>query len=370
MFATQIEERVVRVRAVLRDQGLDALLVSQPESRYYLSGYKGHDQPPRDSAGYLVITQDRLLLLTDPRTTEQAANEAPGCEVVEVRSGIAEALPPLAADVALRRIGFEGIHLPYHLTDQIRGGLGDRAEFRETVGLIDALRAGKDELELATMRAAIAVSDACVDYLIGWLRPGSTEKEVAWEVERFIRTHGAQDVAFDTIAASGPNAALPHAIPTDRRIAAGEPIVIDMGAKVNQYSSDITRMLCLGAPPEWLEKVYAIVLEAQVRAEELVGAGMTGREADGIARAVITDAGYGEYFRHGLGHGIGLEVHEPPRLSALSGDVLQQGMVFSVEPGIYLSGTGGVRIEDLAWLGPNGIEVLTRAPKDKRLLRI
>jgi len=228
----------------------------------------------------------------------------------------------------------------------------------------------KDGLELATLRRAIAVSDSCVDHLLGWLRPGLTEKEVAWEVESFIRTHGAQGVAFEIIAASGPNAALPHAIPTERVIAPGEPIVIDMGARVDQYNSDITRTVCLGQPPEWLEKVYALVLEAQVRAEELTRAGMAGGEADAIARAVITDAGYGDHFRHGLGHGIGLEVHEPPRLRSQSTDVLEKGMVFSVEPGIYLSGTGGVRIEDLAWLGPNGLEVLTRAPKDSRLLRM
>ncbi|HID96168.1 MAG TPA: peptidase M24 family protein, partial [Candidatus Latescibacteria bacterium] len=195
------------------------------------------------------------------------------------------------------------------------------------------------------------------------IEPGMTEKEVAWELESFMRTHGAEKAAFDLIVASGPNGALPHVTASERAIRAGEPIVMDLGCVVEGYHSDMTRTICLGQPDARFREIYQLVLSAQLAAEEAIRPGMTGREADAIARRIIEEAGYGEQFGHGLGHGVGLAIHEKPTLGKLSEDVLEPGMVFTVEPGIYIPGWGGVRIEDMVVLREDGVEVLTQASK-------
>jgi Xaa-Pro aminopeptidase len=193
-----------------------------------------------------------------------------------------------------------------------------------------------------------------------------TELEAGWEIERFMREHGSQPVPFEVIVQSGPNSALPHARPSERKIGQGEPIVIDIGAKVGGYASDLTRTLCLGTPDDRFKRVYDIVLGAQLAAEALVKEGMSGEVADSMARTIIQEAGHGDAFGHSLGHGVGLAVHENPRLGPNSTDVLANGMVFSIEPGIYIPGWGGVRIEDLVTLDKGQIRVLSKAPKVER----
>jgi Xaa-Pro aminopeptidase len=215
------------------------------------------------------------------------------------------------------------------------------------------------------LQAAIDVLDDCFSHLLTEIRPGRTEKEIAWEVERYLRTHGAEGTSFNSIVASGPNASMPHAIPTDRQFQMGEPIKIDIGALKDGYCSDMTRTVCIGPAPERLKEIYGIVLEAQEKAEREMRPGMTGTEVDALSREVIVQAGFGDQFSHSTGHGIGLEVHEPPWVSPLRGDiVLQPGMVFSVEPGIYIPGWGGVRIEDLVAMEESGARVLSGSPKD------
>ena len=342
------------------------MLVSQPESRYYLSGYTGHDLPPRDSAGYLLVSHTRALLLTDPRTTEQAEHEAPEFEVTRYPSGsqAAQALAEQATALGLGRLGFESLHLPYAIWDDIRRGLGEGSTLEPTPNLIDELRITKDADELACLQEAIDVLDRCLADVMARLEPGLTERQVARMVELYLLEH-ADGPSFPSIVASGPNASMPHAVPTERRIEAGEVLKIDIGALCKGYCSDMTRTVCLGPPRDArLRELHAIVLEAQEHAERHVRPGMTGREADALAREVIVRAGYGEAFTHSLGHGIGLEVHEPPWLSPSRGDaVLQPGMVFSIEPGIYLPGWGGVRIEDLVVLEADGARVLSGSPK-------
>ncbi|MBI4493182.1 MAG: aminopeptidase P family protein [Chloroflexi bacterium] len=359
------QQRLERLRAELARAGVEALLVSQPESRFYLSGYTGHDLPPRDSAGYLLATRQRAYLLTDPRTSEQAAYEAPDHQVV-VYGNVVSAparMAELARQDGLKRVAFEAIHLPYLIARQVREALAPDAELVESTDLVDRLRIRKDPQELEQLRAAISVLDDCLAHVLQGLEPGRTEREIAWEVEYYLKTHGSAP-SFDSIVASGPNASMPHAVPTDRRIQAHEPITIDIGARVGGYASDMTRTVCLGEAPEKLVEVYRVVQEAQEAAERAIRPGMTGREADALARQVIERAGYGQAFGHGTGHGIGLEVHEPPWLSPARGEaVLEPGMVFSVEPGIYLPGWGGVRIEDLVLLRADGVEVLPRSPK-------
>jgi Xaa-Pro aminopeptidase len=357
-------QRLEHLRRSLEAHALDGLLVSQPESRYYLSGYTGHDLPPRDSAGYLLVTADKAFLLTDPRTTEQAAHEALGYEVVTYTAGSRgpRAVAELAGKLGLRRLGFESVHLPYAIWSEIAR---DFPRFEPTDRMVDELRIIKDSEELASLQAAVDVLDRCLADVLQRVEPGLTERHVARMIELYLIEH-ADGTSFPSIVASGPNASVPHAVPSDRRIAEGEVLKIDIGARVNGYCSDMTRTVCLGAPNDSrLVDVHAIVLEAQEYAERQVQPGMTGREADSLSRDMIVRAGYGEAFSHGLGHGIGLEVHEPPSLSQTRGDdVLRPGMVFSIEPGIYLPGWGGVRIEDLVVLEETRARVLCHSPKE------
>jgi Xaa-Pro aminopeptidase len=360
-------ERLERLREALDRQQLEGLLVSQPESRQYLSGYTGQDLPPRDSAGYLLVTRDKALLLTDPRTTEQAEQEAPLYEVVtySANSRSAESVGQTARQLGLSRLGFESIHLPYAIWHEIGRHFDGLVS---TEGLVDELRIVKDAEELAALQEAIDVLDRCLAHVLAGIEPGLTERQIARRVELFLIEH-ADGPSFPSIVASGPNASIPHAVPSDRRIAEGEPLKIDIGARVRGYCSDMTRTVCLGEPRDGrLPELHALVLEAQEHVERSVRPGMTGREADGLARDLLERAGYAQAFTHSLGHGIGLEVHEPPWLSQSRGDEpLRSGMVFSVEPGVYLPGWGGVRIEDLVVLEPDGARVLCHSPKSLTL---
>jgi Xaa-Pro aminopeptidase len=359
-------QRLDRLREVMQREQFDGVLVSQPESRFYLSGYTGHDLPPRDSAGYLLVSADRALLLTDARTTQQAEQEAPEFDVVTYRAGsrAPESIAEHARLLGLRRLRFERLHLPWGIWSDIQKDLADGIEFEPDSGLVDQLRIVKDAQELLALQEAVDVLDRCLAFVLDQVQPGQTEREVARMVELYLLEH-ADGTSFPSIVASGPNASIPHAVPSKRRIREGEPLKIDIGARARGYCSDMTRTVCLGqAADTRLEEIHALVLEAQLRAERELRPGMTGREGDALARDVIAQAGFGEAFTHSLGHGIGLEVHEPPSLSHTRGDeVLRPGMVFSVEPGIYLPGWGGVRIEDLVVLEESGARVLCHSPK-------
>jgi Xaa-Pro aminopeptidase len=230
--------------------------------------------------------------------------------------------------------------------------------------LVENIRAVKDENELIKIKNAIALADEALAHIVGFIEPSMTEKEVAWELEVFMRTHGAEKLAFDLIVGSGPNGAMPHATVSERVIQAGEPIVMDLGAVIDGYHSDLTRTICAGRPNDRFKEIYDIVLEAQLTAEQNIRPGMQGKQADDVARQVIEKADYGKEFGHGLGHGVGLAVHEKPGVGRLSEDVLEPGMVFTIEPGIYLPGWGGVRIEDIVVMGKDGVEVLTQASKN------
>ena len=350
-----MNRRLVVLRRKLAEHDLDAILITQPENRRYLSGFTG-------SAGVLLISQEQAIIATDFRYYEQVARQAPHFQLAKIERKFVDVLPDLVAQVGARRVGFESAHLTY---DQYQewAKVAKGFELVPTKELVEQIRAVKDEDELEKIRRAVALADEAVAHVLGIIEPGMTEKEVAWELESFMRTHGAEKMAFDLIVASGPNGALPHATASERAIRAGEPIVMDLGCVVEGYHSDMTRTICLGQPDARFREVYELVLSAQLAAEEAIRPGMTGREADAIARKVIEEAGYGEQFGHGLGHGVGLAIHEKPTLGKLSEDVLEPGMVFTVEPGVYIPGWGGVRIEDMVVLREDGVEVLTQASK-------
>jgi len=353
--------RLDGLRAKLDEQRLDAILISNPENRRYLSGFTG-------SAGHLVVSKTDAVLATDFRYTEQAATQAPGFRVERVTPSL-DWLPRVAAELGAMRLGFEADSIT--VADHARmksalaeaSGTGDRTELIQTAGITSGLRAVKEPAELELLSRAIEIGDEAFDEVSPALAPGVTEAEVAWRIEQAMRTRGAESVSFDTIVACGPGAALPHHRAGNDELREGETIVIDMGARYQGYCGDLTRTVVIGRPDDRFRTVYDAVLGAQLTAIETMASGMTGQEADGLARVVIQECCFGEHFGHGLGHGVGLEVHEKPTLGATSTDELVDGMVFSVEPGVYIPGWGGVRIEDLVVLENGRARVLSKARK-------
>jgi Xaa-Pro aminopeptidase len=354
-----LSNRLNKLRRQLAERELDGFLVSRSENRYYLSGFDG-------SAGYLIITANHSILATDFRYIEQAGEQADGFEIKRISGVLADWLPGLAADTGITRIGFESADISQSEYSRFTTSLkrnGSPLKMEPTEGLIEALRSVKEPAELELIRQAAGLADGAVDHVRELLRAGITEEELAWKAEKYMRERGSQAVPFEVIVASGPNAAKPHWQPSSRPIQAGEPVVIDLGARYGGYASDLTRTVWTGTPDKTLSKVYDTVLGAQLAALSLIKEGTTGHEADSYARTVIEEGGYGDAFGHGLGHGVGLAAHEPPRLGPKSEDRLMEGTVFTVEPGIYLPGWGGVRIEDLAVISGGKLEILTQSGK-------
>jgi Xaa-Pro aminopeptidase len=345
----------------LEQENLDGLLVTAASNRRYLSGFTG-------SSGSLLVTQDRAVLATDFRYYEQAERQAGEFQLHKAAGRIDDWLPDLIEDRGGRLIGFEGSDVSYSLHRHMLEIINEmaapsRPQLVPTSGLVERLRARKDADELAKLQAAIDLGDAAFEHAAARVEPGWTEQQVAWEIERFIHDQGGEGPSFSSIVAGGAWGAMPHAYPRDRSLESGEGLVIDMGVRLDGYCSDLTRTIVLGEPDSRFLAIYEIVLTAQLAAYEMIEPGMTGEQAHMIAQSVIEAAGYGDHFGHGLGHGIGLQVHEAPRVTASSDETLEEGMVFSIEPGIYLTGWGGVRIEDLAVLENGRCRFLSHAKK-------
>ncbi len=355
-----MQSRLATFAAKLPEREVDAMLVSGAENRRYLSGFSG-------SAGYLFITGERAHLATDFRYTEQATAQAPHFSVEQVRVGWDWLITQLKESGA-KRLGFEGQAMTVATYNGLTKAISEDSglasvELVPFIDLTDDQRSFKDSGELELLQKAIDASDRAMEAVCPAITEGMTEREVAWRMEMAMRDAGSDGISFDTIVAAGTNGAMAHHMPTDKVIRRGEPIVIDMGAKVGGYCSDITRTVVVGEPDEMFHKIYNIVLNAQLTAIRDVKVGMNGEEADKLARDVIADAGYGDNFGHSLGHGVGLAVHEMPRVSPRSTDPLDVNSVFTVEPGIYLSGWGGVRIEDIVILREDGATPLSQASK-------
>ena len=351
--------RIQQLREKIQERKLDALLVSQAENRRYLSRLS-------TSAGSLIISPEKALFATDFRYAEQASIECPDFEVVQIKGEISEWLPGLLSELNTEKLGFEAGAITFATHTKLSQALDhDKKEFQllPTEGLVESLRAVKDEDELAHLSRAAEIADSAIEYIKSRIQPGMTEKDTAWEVERFLRENGSEELPFHVIVASGPNSAFPHATPTGRCIQAGEPITIDLGARIGGYCSDLTRTLCLGSQDPTFTKIYDLVLGAQLTALATLNPGMKGEQADTLARTVIDQAGYQDSFGHGLGHGVGLAPHESPRLGHKSEDILSDNMVFTIEPGIYLPGWGGVRIEDMVMLEHGQAKVITKSEK-------
>lgn len=356
-------ERLARLRARLAELGLEAMLITQADNRRYISGFTG-------STGTLLVSAEHALFITDFRYYDQVAQQAPQFTLVKQTKSFAEALSRAVRTAGVRRIAVESRDVSLGLFEDMREALVGRgkkpiAELQPAAGIVEPLRAVKDESEIALMARAAAITDAAFAAARAVWRVGMTEIEAAWEIERRMRELGAQGVGFELIVQAGPNSALPHARPSTATLQEGQPIVVDIGACVDGYRSDMTRTICLGKPTARFRKIYSIVLEAQLAALDAAKAGAIDREVDAVARTIIAAAGYGKRFGHGLGHGVGLQVHEQPRLSPMVKEPrpLVPGHVVTIEPGIYLPGWGGVRIEDLVVITETGARKLTASPK-------
>ena len=357
--AFRFPERVAAIREIVADSEIDGIMITNSENRRYLSGFIG-------SAGMLLITPSEAKLATDFRYTEQAAIQAPGFDVIRMQGRAAEWYPELLADLGVTKLGFEADEMTVAslktFTETIDAS-DVETEFVPTTGHTVKLRAVKDADELKMLQRVIDVGDAAFEETAAKMRPGMTENEVAWEFEKSIRERGAESLSFPTIVASGPNAARPHHQTGDRAIQECETIVFDCGAQLEGYCSDLTRTVVLGTPDDEIVRVYNLVLAAQEAAIDRVKPGMTGEEADGVAREVISDAGHGDDFGHSMGHGLGLEVHEEPHVGPRADNVLEVGMPFTIEPGVYIQGWGGVRIEDVVVMESDGVRLLSHAAK-------
>jgi Xaa-Pro aminopeptidase len=354
--------RLQALRDVMTDAALDAVLITHPANRRYVSGFSANDHGPTSSAGVLLVSRDEALLLTSPTNAPWAAAEAPGFDVVPTTRLLDELAKRLQAS-EIRRLGFEEESILYAMVQSLTGNLDGATELCPLEGNVTKLRAIKDSTELATIERAVQITDVAFEAVQASIRPGMRERDVAWAIERELRDAGADGIGFPPIVASGPHAARPHHAPTERPIESGEPVIIDMGGLVGGYTADLTRTICVGEADARFRSVYNVVHRAQEAAFQAIRAGITGADADRAARMSIESAGFADGIIHSLGHGIGLAVHEAPSASPIATAPLRAGELLTVEPGVYIPGWGGVRIEDVVVIQEHGCRVLTRAAK-------
>lgn len=349
------DERLNAAKAVLESMGAEALLILGLTNIRYLTGFTGSD-------GALLLGRDGQWLLCDSRYTLQASGEALTCKVVEYKvknDGIAR----LVAEKGWKGLAFDAEQTTVAVYRALSAAMPE-VEMLPVAGQLDELRGVKSAAELEAVERSCAIASSALEQLLPMIRPGVSERSLALELEILMKRGGAEEKAFDFIVASGGRGALPHGQPTGRKLSAGELVTIDFGARLNGYHSDETVTVAVGFADERQREIYGIVKEAHDRAMDAVRPGVSCREIDGIARDFIASRGFGDYFGHGLGHGVGLEIHEKPTLSPRSEQTLARGMVITVEPGIYIPGWGGVRIEDTVAVTAAGCLPLTKVAKD------
>ena len=346
--------RLERMRQKMHEEKIDAYVIIRPENGRYLSGFSGGEAT-------LYITAEKAFLLTDFRYIEQAKVQSPEFEVIKTGQDHFESLAEIGKQA--QRVGFEGDFVTYLNFGKLKNAFPE-AELLSLPNLVSYLRSVKDQAEIETIRQAVRIADDAFSLVLKSIEIGQTEEEIGLDLEYSMRQAGASGGSFEFIVASGVRSALPHGTATSKTVHFGEFLTMDFGAIYQGYCSDITRTVFLGQPEEKHREVYEVVLAAQRAGIAAVAPGRTGKEVDAVARKIITDAGYGEYFGHGLGHSVGLAIHEGPNLNMREERMLEPGMVITVEPGIYIPDWGGVRIEDIVLVTKDGCEVLTQAPKE------
>jgi Xaa-Pro aminopeptidase len=358
-----MEPRREKVLKILGKTGSEAFFLIGQANIRFLSGFTGTD-------GYVFLSPGARIFLTDSRYVEQAETECPDFEIIDYRSSyscLEEALAHYCTYYQIKKLGFEADIITFACYQKLKDQLSDVA-LVPTNGVVKNVRRIKDDREIHLLKKAAQIGDEAFAEILPLIKPGVTEKNIEIELEYLMKKKGALSSSFPIIVASGPRSSLPHAIPTDRKICKGDFITLDYGALYEGYCSDMTRTVVVGQPDQKQREIYQLVKKAQDIGVQTVRGGMLGKEVDQAARSVIAKAGYGDYFGHGLGHGIGLEVHEEPVLNSRSDHLLPPGSVVTVEPGIYLPIWGGVRIEDSVVVRPEGCEIITRATKDLIIL--
>ncbi|MBP2078219.1 M24 family metallopeptidase [Oceanobacillus polygoni] len=348
-------EKLNKLRKALEKNKLDAILITSPINRRYVTGFTG-------TAGIALVSLDDARLITDFRYTEQANEQAKEFKVIEHKQLIEGEITDQLNHMQIKRLGFEQDYVTFTQYENYKNNF--HAELIPVSGLVEELRLIKTNEELNTMKKAAKIVDDAFVHIQKFIKPGVKEIDISNELEFYMRKQGATSSSFDTIVASGFRSALPHGVASNKEIQSGELVTLDYGALYEGYCSDITRTVAVGKISSELREIYDIVLEANLRGVNGIKPGITGKEADALTRDFITEKGYGENFGHSTGHGLGLEVHEGPGLSYRSDKVLEKGMVVTVEPGIYVPGVGGCRIEDDIVLTESGNERLTFAPKE------
>lgn len=347
--------RLRRFRTKLREEGCDAALITNANDIRYLTGFSGDDS-------YAVVAPRSVVVISDFRF-EEDLHVVNGIARVHLRSGdIVDAVRTVVGDLDPDAIAFQSEHVSVQLRQKLAKAVG-ASRLKPTTGLLAELRLIKDDSEIRTIRRAVKIQEAAMLETLKAIKPGQTEAHIAALLEFNMKSLGAQGVSFPTISAARANGSKPHAVPGSVKTARNQPLLLDWGARVDGYCSDMTRTFCLGKWPRGLDRVYEVVLEAQVAAIKAVKPGASTRDVDAVARDIITEAGYGDRFGHGLGHGIGLDIHEGPRVARLGESTLKPGMIVTIEPGVYLPGVGGVRIEDDILVTATGASNLCSLPK-------
>lgn len=351
--------RIKGLREQFEENGIDGILITSQYNRRYMTEFTG-------TAGVVIISEKDARFITDFRYVEQAEKQVAGFQIVQHTAPIHEEVAKQAEDMGITRLGFEKDHMTYSQYDTYNTAL--ESELIPVSGLVENMRLIKTAEEISIIQEAVDIADAAFTHIQSYIRPGTKEIDISNELEFFMRKKGAVSSSFDIIVASGYRSALPHGVASEKKVEKGELVTLDFGAYYKGYCSDITRTVAVGEPDNELRKIYETVLEAQLKGVGGIKAGITGKEADDLTRDYIKAQGYGEYFGHSTGHGMGLEVHEGPGLSFRTDKVLEPGMVVTVEPGIYVAGKGGTRIEDDIVVTEEGNDILSKSTKELLVL--
>jgi Xaa-Pro aminopeptidase len=352
-------KRIAQFQQLLKRRKIDAVLITQPENRRYLSGYTAADHGIQESSGVLLIPKKGApWLLTDSRFTLQAEEEAQGFTVELYKKGLFKLLKKLLPALKVRRLAFESHYFLHSSAARMEKVLGSTAELLPVTDLVEEMRLIKSEEEICLIKASVLRNEQVFQQIRSLIAPGMTEIDIALHIERIMREQGAERPSFETIAAFGANAAKPHAVPSKRILQEGDLVLIDMGLVLQGYCSDMTRTFVVGEPDGVFLDRLRVVRKAQLAGIKAIRAGAVCKEVDQAARKVIADAGYGDFFGHSLGHGVGLAVHESPSLNTRNRKKLRAGMIVTIEPGIYLPDWGGIRLENMAVVREDGCELL------------